>query len=196
VLDFGLVKAVDNSKQSRQSGGLVGTPLYMSPEAIQTPDLVDSRSDIYAVGAVGYFLLTGQPVFRAATLVELCQQHSSSVPDAPSQRLARAVSAELEAALLACLEKSPAKRPQTARDLSGLLDRSPTAGSWTLDDADAGWGRHDRSLIAGGAGLNSSSAGVAAASAAAPRLADGPGNRTTTAGFDQTMAIGDDGHSH
>src|SRR6185369_11608020 len=69
VLDFGLVKALDEAKQSRQTGGLSGTPLYMSPEAIQTPDLVDARSDLYAVGAIGYFLITGQPVFNATSLV-------------------------------------------------------------------------------------------------------------------------------
>ena len=124
VLDFGLVRALDESKQTRQSGGLAGTPLYMSPEAIQTPDLVDARSDLYAVGAVGYFLVTGQPVFQATSLVELCQQHVVSLPDAPSQRLGRPVSPELESALLACLEKSRAKRPQTARDLAALLDRA------------------------------------------------------------------------
>ncbi len=116
VLDFGLVKAIDDAKQSRQSGGLSGTPLYMSPETIQTPDLVDARSDIYAVGAVGYFLITGQPVFNATSLVDLCQQHVSTVPDSPTQRLGRAVSPELESALLACLEKKRAsarRRPAT-----------------------------------------------------------------------------------
>ena len=145
VLDFGLVRALDEAKQARQSGGLAGTPLYMSPEAIQTPDSVDARSDLYAVGAVGYFLLTGQPVFNATSLVELCQQHVVAQPDTPSARLGRAVSAELEAALLACLEKSRAKRPQTARDLAALLDRAPTARQWTLADAEAWWGRHERS---------------------------------------------------
>src|SRR5205085_214137 len=140
----GLVKALDDEKQARQSGGLAGTPLYMSPESIQTPDLVDARSDLYAVGAVGYFLLTGQPVFNATSLVDLCQQHVTGVPDAPSQRLGRAISIELESALLACLDKSRAKRPQTARDLSQMLDRAPTAHAWTIEDADAWWGRHER----------------------------------------------------
>src|SRR6185369_1503841 len=112
---------LDDEKQARQSSseaGLAGTPLYMSPEAIQTPDMVDARSDLYAVGAVGYFLLTGQPVFNATSLVELCQQHVTTTPDSPSQRLGKSISQELEGALLACLEKSLAKRPQTARDLS------------------------------------------------------------------------------
>jgi serine/threonine protein kinase len=109
----------------------------MSPEAIQTPDLVDARSDLYAVGAIGYFLLTGQPVFNAASLAELCRQHLSGVPAAPSERLGREVSPELESALLACLEKNRARRPQTARDLANLLDRAPTAKSWSLEDAEA-----------------------------------------------------------
>src|SRR6185436_7446598 len=73
VLDFGLVKALDEGKQASTTAAnsLTGTPLYMAPEAIQAPNTVDARSDLYAVGAVGYFLLTGRPVFETATLVEL-----------------------------------------------------------------------------------------------------------------------------
>src|SRR6202008_1831338 len=102
VLDFGLVKAIDEGKQAGMTAAnaLTGTPLYMAPEAIQTPNAVDARSDLYAVGAVGYFLLTGQPVFGATSLVELCQQHVNAVPDSPAQRLGRAISPELESALL------------------------------------------------------------------------------------------------
>jgi serine/threonine protein kinase len=205
VLDFGLVKALDDEKQSLQSGGaLSGTPLYMSPEAIQTPDLVDARSDLYAVGAVGYFLLTGQPVFQAASLVELCGQHVAAMPTAPSERLGRTISLELESALLACLEKSRAKRPQTARDLSLLLDRPPTAGTWTLDDAEAWWGRHERSQAASAAGTNALSdnttssigsggsvttgAGAGGASAGTQRTGAGEtGSRTASSGFDRTI---------
>jgi predicted Ser/Thr protein kinase len=149
VLDFGLVKALDDGKHQGLSsaGTLTGTPLYMSPEAIQTPQAVDPRSDIYAVGAVGYFLLTGHPVFDAPNLVELCQLHVSQPPTAPSQKLGRPVSAELEAALLSCLEKSRAKRPQTARDLATLLQRSPAAGAWSLEDADLWWSQHQRTRV-------------------------------------------------
>ena len=144
VLDFGLVKAIDEGKSAQRSGeGLSGTPLYMSPEAIETPDLVDVRSDLYAVGAVGYFLLTGRSVFTANTLSELLQKHLNAVPDAPSQHTANPISEALESALMACLEKNRAKRPQTARDLMALLKRSPAANSWTTDDADAWWGRHE-----------------------------------------------------
>ena len=195
VLDFGLVRALDETKAARQSGGLTGTPLYMSPEAIQTPDLVDARSDLYAVGAIGYFLLTGKPVFDARSLVELCQQHVESLPESPSQRLGKSISAELESAILACLEKSRAKRPQTARDLAALLDRAPTARTWTLEDADAWWMRHERSAAA-----SSSASGPAAAASAVPAGGNGSaatppiGARTANSGFDQTIASGQHDH--
>ena len=76
---------------------------------------------LYAVGAVGYFLLTGQPVFEADNVVDLCQKHVATPPMPPSERTRTPIPAELEAALLACLEKSRAKRPQTARDLALLI---------------------------------------------------------------------------
>jgi serine/threonine protein kinase len=181
VLDFGLVKALDEDKRSglTMANSLTGTPLYMSPEAIQTPNLVDARSDIYAVGAVGYFLLTGQPVFQSMSVVELCQLHVEAAPEAPSHRVGAPISSEIENALLACLEKSRAKRPQTARDVALLLARSPAAGGWTMDDADAWWGRHERGEKQPG---TLRSAAVRAATSA------------TSAGFDRTIIgkIGDE----
>jgi hypothetical protein len=189
VLDFGLVKAIDDAKRAQASGGLAGTPLYMSPEAIQTPDQVDACSDLYAVGAVGYFLVTGQPVFNATTLAELCQQHVSTVPAAPSERLGRPVSAELESELLACLEKSRARRPQTARDLANLLDRVPTATSWSLEQAEAWWGRYERLRASQAAVGGASDGGNGVGTVTDPRPgADvrGPGARTTT-GLEQTL---------
>jgi serine/threonine protein kinase len=125
VLDFGLVKAREDDPQGGEAQGLAGTPLYMSPEAIQLPNSVDGCSDIYAVGAVGYFLLTGRPVFEAASIMELCNKHVSETPVPPSQRLGKPVPEDLENAILACLEKTRAKRPQTARDLAAasLLPR-------------------------------------------------------------------------
>jgi len=138
VLDFGLAKAPGE----QEGAGMSGTPLYMSPEAVQAPNTVDARSDLYAVGALGYFLLTGTTAFTAKTLSELCRQHIDAVPDAPSLRLGRAVSPELEHAILACLEKNRANRPQTARDLSAMLER--VSARWTADEAEAWWGRFDR----------------------------------------------------
>ena len=183
VLDFGLVKALDDVDSSKQSGGFSGTPLYMSPESIQTPDGVDGRSDLYALGAVGYFLLTGQTVFQAGSLGELCQQHIVSVPESPSQRLGHAVSAGLENALLACLEKTRARRPQTARDLSKLLEASAIAKRWTKDDSEAWWGRHEREL----AKSNDVQNGPANAGTVPP-AARNNSSVIATSGFDKTIA--------
>lgn len=148
VLDFGLVKALDEEKGAGMTANasLTGTPLYMSPEAIQSPLAVDHRSDLYAVGAVGYFLLTGQPVFTATNIVELCKQHIDTTPKAPSQASGRTISSELEDAVLSCLEKNRAKRPQTARDLAQMLARCPEAQKWSTEEADGWWSRHERGL--------------------------------------------------
>ena len=163
VLDFGLVKALDGQKQSgmTEQGALTGTPLYMSPEAIQMPGSVDSRSDLHAVGGVGYFLLTGEPVFQADNVMDLCQKQVATPPTPPSQRSQTPVPPELENALLACLEKSRAKRPQTARELAQLLSRCKEATAWSIEEADAWWGRHERGQTAA-----TSAAASAAATAA------------------------------
>jgi hypothetical protein len=166
VLDFGLVKALDEQRQAglTQQTSLTGTPLYMSPESIQMPNSVDARSDIYAVGAVGYFLLTGQPVFDAENVVDLCQKHVATPPVPPSERSRIPIPAELENALMSCLEKSRAKRPQTARDLALLMARCAEATQWSIEDADAWWGRHER---------GQGSAGRSVSLASGPTAADG-----------------------
>jgi len=188
VLDFGLVKALNDEKEGQRGGDLSGTPLYMSPEAIQMPESVDARSDLYAVGAVGYFLLTGQTAFNAQSLGELCQQHISTIPDAPSQRLGRAVSPELEHAILACLEKSRAKRPQTARDLAAMLDR--VSAAWALDDAEEWWSRHERRSQSGSlADSRISQSGIGGSSRT---IANGPATKpasTATDSFDRTAVF-------
>lgn len=143
VLDFGLVRAREDGRDG-DDRAMAGTPLYMSPEAIQLPGSVDGCSDIYAVGAVGYFLLTGRTVFEANTVMELCDKHLNEPPVAPSVRLGKPVPVELEEAILACLEKSRAKRPQTARDLAQRLARCPAAAEWSIEEAEVWWSRHDR----------------------------------------------------
>ena len=186
VLDFGLVKAVNEDKNARRTEGEAsGTPLYMSPEAIQTPDSVDARSDLYAVGAVGYFMLTGQPVFTATSLMDLCQQHMNAVPAAPSERLGQKISPELEAALLSCLDKNRARRPQTARDLSQMLSRVPTAGFWSLDDAEAWWGKHDRAQ----ASANPTSAAVPHSGAKTESPSTTAASPATATGLQNTIAF-------
>jgi tRNA A-37 threonylcarbamoyl transferase component Bud32 len=145
VLDFGLVRALDDTKQ-RSDQTLAGTPLYMSPEAIQSPMSVDACSDLYAVGAVGYFLLTGGPVFDADSITQLCRKHVDEDPVPPSERTKAPISSQLEHVILSCLEKKRALRPQTARDLAQLLNKCPGAHDWTVDSGDAWWGRHARGL--------------------------------------------------
>ncbi len=169
VLDFGLVKAVDSDgKESNGRGAMAGTPLYMSPESIQAPMTVDSRSDLYAVGAVGYFLLCGRSVFEASSMVELCQKHLEEVPLPPSERLPPAergtvkVSSQLEDVIMSCLEKSRAKRPQTARDVALMLAKCSAAGTWTVEDGDRWWGRHERRAPAGSSASAANSPSVAA----------------------------------
>jgi len=142
LLDFGLVKAVDTAKQASLTavGTAAGTPLYMSPESIERPDAVDARADLYAVGAVGYFLLTGTPVFEGQSVVEVCMKQVKEPPQRPSERLGRSVSEELEAVLLACLAKAPADRIQSSKELMRRL-KAVFAGSWGDADADAWWDR-------------------------------------------------------
>src|SRR5262249_43980569 len=142
VLDFGLVKSLkdDDSEASlTAAGSLAGTPLYISPEAIEQPDTVDARGDIYAIGAVGYFLLTGTALFRGATLVEICLHHLKTQPEPPSQRLGRPVSERLEALILKCLAKDPQARPQVALELADALAGCESATEWTREAAEAWW---------------------------------------------------------
>lgn len=144
LLDFGLVRAVDEQQSARltSAGAMAGTPLYLSPEAVEHPDQVDARSDLYAVGAVGYFLLTGTPVFDGRNIIEIVQRHLTVTPDLPSQRLGKPISAELEKLLMRCLSKSPADRPASAGELVDLLAACPMASRWSQKDAGAWWFAH------------------------------------------------------
>lgn len=122
VLDFGLVKKLGGSLgESATSEVITGTPLYMAPEAISTPDTVDGRSDLYAVGAVAYFLLTGHQVFEAESVIEVFSKHLLEVPVPPSERLGKPVPADLEALVLACLAKDRDARPASAAALRTSL---------------------------------------------------------------------------
>jgi hypothetical protein len=143
VLDFGLAKAVGAEAEVKltAANSLTGTPLYLSPEGIERPDQVDARSDLYALGAVGYFLVTGTPVFQGATVLEVCRQQADAVPEPPSQRLGRPVNPQLEAVLLQCLAKSPLGRPASAQAVSDELGRCQPDPKWTRADAEAWWAK-------------------------------------------------------
>jgi eukaryotic-like serine/threonine-protein kinase len=147
VVDFGLVRDLEPASGARltQANVLQGTPLYLSPEAIRAPDAVDARSDLYGLGAVGYYLLTGTHVFGGATTVEVCSHHLHSAPVPPSERLQRPVPAGLERLILACLEKEPERRPGSAADLRDALGDLDDVGSWSEREAREWWERWHRS---------------------------------------------------
>jgi serine/threonine-protein kinase len=128
VLDFGLVKETGGYRSlsgpvvaQTDVNALVGTPAYLSPESIHSPATVDARSDLYAVGAIGYFLLTGSEVFQGTSVVALCIAHLHETPQRPSERLQRALPADLEQLILSCLEKDPGQRPASAAALRQAL---------------------------------------------------------------------------
>ncbi len=139
VLDFGLVREVKSSEQTAQSNVnlVVGTPLYMSPEAILEPDRVDAATDVYGLGGVAYFLLTGATPFHGKTVLEVCAHHLHSVPPPPSERVT--VPADLEQVILACLAKAKEARPASVRELARALQGCETAGAWTSAEAEAWW---------------------------------------------------------
>jgi serine/threonine protein kinase len=124
LLDFGLTRELDEPTTEVTRSDvqpLVGTPLYLSPEALLAPHTMDGRSDLYAVGAVGYYLLTGTPPFSGRNLLDVCAQHLHTQPVPPSQRRQSAIPARLEALILSCLEKSMDRRPRNAASLRDAL---------------------------------------------------------------------------
>jgi hypothetical protein len=145
VLDFGLVTAKKRSLDSHTMlDGLhttTGTPAFMAPEII-LEGTVDERADVYALGCVAYYLLTGQLVFEADTPMKMFVQHLQAIPLAPSLRTELPVPADLDELILACLEKDPARRPQSAREVIRRLRRSRSYGGWTQDTARIWWESH------------------------------------------------------
>jgi serine/threonine-protein kinase len=140
VLDFGLAKNNAEPPTSLTAQNVVlGTPLYISPEALKSADLVDVCSDIYSLGAVAYYLLTAHPVFIGTSAVEVFVQHLHSDPVVPSERLGRAVPADLEAIVLRCLAKSPGDRYPTAAELERALAACAAAAEWSADRARDWW---------------------------------------------------------
>lgn len=143
VVDFGLVRSLDSgTTESAAANVVTGTPMYLSPEAISSPETIDARADIYALGAVAYFLVTGEHVFEGRTLVELCSKHLAVDPVPPSVRLGRTLPADLEAIILQCLAKDRDHRPPSAVALRTALLACADAGSYDAQAAREWW--HER----------------------------------------------------
>ena len=145
VLDFGLVKSRDQADQMELTGAnaTLGTPLYMSPEAVEHTEQVDARSDVYSLGAVGYYLVTGETVFSGKSIGEVLMQQVKAEPEKPSVRLREPLSADFEELILRCLAKKPADRPASARELEEALGRCTSANQWDREQSEAWWHRFD-----------------------------------------------------
>ncbi len=146
VLDFGIVKAIEahgrRGTELTADGIAVGTPAFMAPElALGKPD-VDGRVDIYGLGCVGYWLLTGEPVFDAEIPLANVVAHVQEQPIPPSQRTELEVPEPLERIILSCLEKDPAGRPQSAAELDALLVECGLEAGWSQNQAAEWWSLH------------------------------------------------------
>jgi serine/threonine-protein kinase len=146
VLDFGLVRTpkalVPGAAELTVEGMAYGTPGYMAPEIAMGKTDLDGRTDLYGLGCVAYWLVTGQRVFIGETPMAEAFHHIQSKPVPPSERTQMAIPEAFEKIILACLEKDPADRPQSARELGALLAQSVPADAWSPDRAEAWWHLH------------------------------------------------------
>jgi len=147
VLDFGLVRRVATSSLSAKESEvlepdgsyLVGTPAFMAPELIRNPEGVDGRADIYALGCVAYWLVTGRLVFEQPTMFGMLADHLHVTPDPPSRKTESTIPADLEELIMDCLEKDPYRRPQSMSELVWRLDRLRSLNTWTDERAQLWW---------------------------------------------------------
>ena len=151
LLDFGIVKSINDAGaggEAQTSSGFTsehvvrGTPAFIAPEQALGGRPVDHRADIYGIGGVMYWLLTGQLVFTGDTPMQLLVQHAQATPEPPSTRTEVPIPKELDTIVLACLAKDPADRPQTARELARRLSAVPVKQEWTPELARAWWEAH------------------------------------------------------
>ncbi len=151
VLDFGLVKNVDGGKETLElsvEGVTRGTPAFMAPEVATGGVTVDARTDIYSLGCVAYWLVTGSLVFEGPTPVATLLMHVRDEPLSLSKRLGEPIAAPLEALVLDCLRKNPAERPESAAAVASLLAECAAAlGPWTPRQAEAWWKQYAPEVV-------------------------------------------------
>lgn len=140
VVDFGLVKDVTRSEDAKltRDDVIAGTPQYLAPETIRDGISSDPRSDLYSLGAVAYYLLTGTPLFDGRP-VQVIQSQLNAIPEPPSARLGRAVPRKLEVLILECLEKDPDRRPASAKELLDRLSALDDVPRWDAGEARRWW---------------------------------------------------------
>jgi serine/threonine-protein kinase len=159
VVDFGLVKKLTGGAGpgATRDDLVLGTPHYLSPEALRTPDRIDARSDIYALGATAYYLLTGSTVFDGH-VAELFAHHIGTPPESLAARLGRPIPPSLEAVVLSTLAKNPDERPESVECLDASLAACADVPAWTEADASAWWGARGARILAARAGAPMSQA--------------------------------------
>jgi serine/threonine-protein kinase len=144
ILDFGLVKPRDGGGEQLTADHVVsGTPAFMAPEQILGDRPIDARTDLYAVGCVAYWLLTGHHVFDGANAMQVMTDHARSAPSPPSARVDWPVPEDLERLMMACLEKDPDERPPSADALAERLGDLAVGAIWTPERAREWWDRHE-----------------------------------------------------
>ncbi len=146
VLDFGMVKTRRDSEPDSvkltADHSVFGTPAFMAPEQVLGKDDIDGRTDIYALGCVAYWLLTGQYVFQSRTVPEMMALHLREPPEPPSALSPVPVPDVLEELVLACLEKDPDQRPRSADELAVRLTACQAEPAWTPERAREWWETH------------------------------------------------------
>jgi len=143
VLDFGLVKEIrDGEIDLTQADTITGTPQYLAPEQMVAPSKVGPRSDLYALGAVGYYMLTGLHLFDGETAVAVINHHINTPPVPPSERSGRPVPEDLERLLLECVAKEPEERPESAPVFRERLHTLRGVEPWTTEAAHRWWCAH------------------------------------------------------
>jgi eukaryotic-like serine/threonine-protein kinase len=156
VLDFGLVKSLhEGAAQLTTEGLLTGTPAYMPPERVMGA-AADERSDLYSLGCVAYWMLTGRAVFTGEPMTVMIH-HARTVPQPPSKVSGSPLPARLEEIVLSCLEKAPEKRPSSAVELWHQLGEVALTPPWTPERAEGWWREHLPDLVQRSHGGDSSS---------------------------------------
>lgn len=143
VLDFGLAKNTSTPGSTLTApDAAAGTPAYIAPELVRGDAAVDHRVDIYAIGCVAYWLVTGTLVFEAPNALQLMFQHANAEPVPPSKRTELIIPAAFDEVVLACLAKRPEHRPQGAGELARRLAASVAGAEWNEESAERWWTRH------------------------------------------------------
>ncbi|MFO0745951.1 MAG: serine/threonine-protein kinase [Myxococcota bacterium] len=144
LLDFGLAtQPVDEripDARATVDGMIMGTPAYMAPEQVLGEKSIDGRADLYALGAVAWWLLCGRDLFQATSATQVMFAHVNVEPEAPSKAARMPIPPELDAIVLRCLAKKPADRFADAEALAAALRAVPLADAWTRERAQAWWG--------------------------------------------------------